>query len=101
MRKVMIGLISGLALLASSPATGQGLCGPHEEIVKKLAQGYKEARAGWGLAGNNGLVELYVSEAGGWSILITRPNGLTCLVAAGRNWEIVEPDFVATAEDFS
>lgn len=101
MRKVMIGFIAGLALLGSSPATGQGLCGSHEDIVKKLASGFKEVRAGWGLAGNNGLVELYVSETGGWSVLITRPNGLTCMVASGQDWEIVEPKYIETAEDLS
>ncbi len=101
MRKVLIGLVSGLALLTASPATAQAVCGPHGEVVKKLEGDFKEARAGLGLAGNGGLVELYVSEKGGWSVLVTRPNGMTCLVAAGENWEIVKPNFVETSEDLS
>ena len=101
MRKVLIGLVSGLALLAASPATAQAVCGPHGEVVKKLEGDFKEARAGLGLAGNGGLVELFVSEKGGWSVLVTRPNGVTCLVAAGENWEIVKPNYVETSEDLS
>ena len=95
MKKVIIGLVSALTLLAASPATAQAVCGPHGDVVKKLEGDFKEARAGLGLAGNGGLVELFVSEKGGWSVLVTRPNGVTCLVAAGENWEIVKPNFVA------
>ena len=101
MKKLLVGLIAGLTLLASSPATAQAICGPHGEVVKKLEGDFKEARAGLGLAGNGGLVELFVSEKGGWSVLVTRPDGQTCLVAAGENWEIVKPNYVETSEDLS
>lgn len=101
MKKVILGLVSGLALFAASPATAQAVCGPHGDVVKKLEGDFKEARAGLGLAGNGGLVELFVSEEGGWSVLVTRPDGMTCMIAAGDNWEIMKPNFVATSEDVS
>ena len=37
---------------------------------------------------DDGLVEVYASEeTGTWTILMTRPDGTTCLLAAGQRWE--------------
>ena len=43
-----------------------------------------------GLSTDGGLIEIYSSEKGTWTILVTRPSGITCLVAAGDNWEAVK-----------
>jgi len=44
-----------------------------------------------GLAANNGVVETYAStESGTWTIVITMPNGMTCLVAAGEAFQPVD-----------
>ena len=94
MRKAGCGLLAGVALLMSSPAVAQRICGPHEDIIKRLETGYKETQAGVGLAAGGGVVQLYVSEAGSWTVLVTRPGGVTCLLAGGENWEIVEPRFL-------
>ena len=40
-----------------------------------------------GLSTDGGLIEIYSSEDGTWTILITRPSGVACLVAAGDSWE--------------
>ncbi|MDJ0685812.1 MAG: hypothetical protein QNJ84_14025 [Alphaproteobacteria bacterium] len=101
MRSAGIGLLAGAALLMSSPSTAQSICGPHEDIIKKLETTYKETEAGVGLATGGGVVQLYVSEGGSWTVLVTRPNGVTCLVAGGQNWEIVEPRFLDVKEKFS
>ncbi len=72
----------------SAPVFAAGVCGPHEKIVSQLENGFEEARTGFGLAGNGGMVELFVSKAKGtWTFMLTRPDGLTCLMATGGNWE--------------
>ena len=96
---VAAALVAAFLLSAIGTAEAQAICGPHGEVVKKLQGDFKEARAGLGLAGNGGLVELFVSEKGGWSVLVTRPDGQTCLVAAGENWEIVKPNFGKAGEE--
>ena len=41
-----------------------------------------------GLSNNGGVVEILTSPKGvTWTIIITMPNGMSCLVAAGKNWE--------------
>lgn len=83
----------------SLPASAQTVCGPHEEIVKRLETGYKEARSGFGIAGNGGLVELFVSAKGTWTFLFTRPDGVTCLMAAGGEWEMIKDPLPLEAPD--
>ena len=41
-----------------------------------------------GLSNNGGVVEILTSPEGDtWTIIITMPNGLSFLIAAGENWE--------------
>ena len=86
-------LTVGTVLMASviaTPAFAQMVCGNHTDIAKRLQTGYQEVRSGIGLAGNGGLIELYTSEKGTFTIVLTRPNGMSCLMAVGENWEAVK-----------
>lgn len=63
-------------------------CGPREAVVDRLAEGYGETRQSMGLGANNSVVEVFASdETGSWTITVTTPNGLTCLVASGQSFE--------------
>ena len=45
-----------------------------------------------GLASNGGIVEVLTSDEGGTlTIIITMPNGVSCMVAAGEYWEGLAP----------
>ncbi len=45
-----------------------------------------------GLASSGGVVEVLTNEKGSsWSIIVTTPAGVTCLVAAGEGWEALQP----------
>ena len=82
---VLLGAIA--ASLGTAPASAQSVCGDRSEIVTRLETGYEEKAAAIGLSGNGGVVELYKSEKGSWTLLITRPSGMSCLIAAGESWE--------------
>lgn len=46
-----------------------------------------------GLAPNNRIVEVFVSEeTGSWTITLTSADGVTCLVAAGQHFEVLSPE---------
>jgi hypothetical protein len=77
-------------LVATSSASAQGTrnCGPREVVVQRLADGYGESRQSMGLGSNNAVIEVYASaETGSWTITVTQPNGVTCLVASGQQFE--------------
>ena len=85
----------GLAVLNttafSTPASAQPQCDQRENVLQLLSKKYKESPVAVGVTNNGGLVEvLSTNEGGTWSIIVTTPNGLSCLVAAGEGWRDVE-----------
>jgi hypothetical protein len=59
-------------------------------VIDRLASAYGETRQSIGLGANNQVVEVFASaETGTWTITVTNPNGLTCLVASGQAYEAV------------
>ena len=85
-------VITILAALWAFPVSAQMArnCGPRDIVLDRLAQGFGEVRKSIGIGGNDTLVELFASdETGTWSITVSHPNGITCLVASGRAYEAV------------
>ncbi len=73
---------------AADPANAQAAhCGDRKALVAMLGQKFKETRHGIGLVSNHRMMELYVSGTGSWTVLFTRPNGLSCIGATGKHWE--------------
>ncbi|MEM7173287.1 MAG: hypothetical protein AAF530_24200 [Pseudomonadota bacterium] len=81
-------LLSALLLLAAlSRAQAQPACDERHRVVDQLERAYGESLIATGITGAGSLVEVYAARAGEtWSILITRPGRLTCLVSAGEGW---------------
>ncbi len=83
-------ILSAAILLTSAgwtQAQNMSVCLPHEDAVAKLKNSYGEEKIGLGL-GQRGasIVELFVSESGTWTVLVTRTNGISCVAASGDNW---------------
>ena len=77
-----------IAVLISMPATAQTMCGQRADVLSGLSGTYTETPTAMGLANNGGVMEILTSPKGDtWTIIITLPNGMSCLVAAGENWE--------------
>lgn len=80
---------AAIAAALVSPAGAAGPCYPRDAIRAHLAERYGERPAGVGLAGGL-LVELLTRPDGAsWTILVIRPDGLACPVAAGEDWKAV------------
>lgn len=89
MKPFLTGALAALFLWAGlGPALAQmgGPCLPRAEAVAKLAESYGEQVIGLGLGAGGRVYELLVSDSGSWTILITRPNGTTCVGASGEGW---------------
>lgn len=80
------GLVS-LALVIPSTLQAQANCFDREALVTKLEKNYGEAFAGGGLQNSNSIVEVWFSpEEGTWTVLMTRADGKSCIMASGTNW---------------
>lgn len=81
---------AGIYLVAATDVMAQSArnCGPREIVVDRLSAGYGETRQSMGLGANNSVIEVFASdESGTWTITVTSPNGVTCLVASGQAYE--------------
>lgn len=79
-------LVFGSAATAPPPADAQMLCAPRERLVERLSADYSERQRGIGVRGPAAVYELWASDGGSWTLLLTRPNGVSCLVADGTHW---------------
>lgn len=101
MTKHLFGLSLGFVamIMAANIATAQArnMCAERGVVLQKLTGQYGETRRSIGLAANNGIVELHASgDTGSWTITVTHPNGMTCLVAAGTSFETIDEDLPAS-----
>jgi hypothetical protein len=94
MERTLFALSLGLAglILAPVPGHAEPQCATHQAVAEKLASQYGKKRHSMGLAANSTVMELYASlETGTWTMTVTMPNGMTCLVAAGDNFTTIQP----------
>ena len=87
---MLLGVLAITSVMLSPASAQQAVCGDRNEIVARLESGYQESTTGVGLSATGGLIELYTSEKGTWTLMLTQPNGVSCLIAAGDNWEQVD-----------
>ncbi|WP_170391862.1 hypothetical protein [Ruegeria arenilitoris] len=81
----------GIMVLAAQQVQAQTPnCAPRPDVLQRLAETYGETRRGIGMARQGTVMEVFASdETGTWTITVTLPNGLTCLVAAGETYEVL------------
>jgi len=74
-------------LVLTATSAGAAMCSSYDKFSAFLSGKYKESPRAVGLVANKRVMQIYVSEKGTWSILMTSPQGTSCLIAAGDNWE--------------
>ncbi len=85
-----LALAVGLAVM-TSPALAAKKCNNRDKVLGMLAAKYKEVPVALGVTNNGGLIEvLSAGDGNTWTIIITTPQGMSCLVAAGEGWRKVE-----------
>ncbi|HDZ38407.1 MAG TPA: hypothetical protein ENH62_09005 [Marinobacter sp.] len=73
-------------LLWTAPAQAQAACDARAKIITRLAENYQEQPRGRGVTARSLLMELFISPEGTWTLLVSQPNGISCLIAAGDGW---------------
>ena len=76
---------------AQAFAQSSPLCGPKDEVLAGFAQKYNEIPKSNGVTNGGQLVQILVSETGDWSLLVTHPSGISCLLATGNAWQNFAP----------
>jgi hypothetical protein len=100
---VRIACVAAAAALIAAPALAQSAgpgpaCVKRADLIKHLEAKYHEAPAAVGIADNGALLEVFASKSGEtWTVTVTMPNGISCMVASGQQWQDVPR--VAQLED--
>ncbi len=71
----------------SSSAQAQPICGERRAVVAALEKTYSETPVSMGLASNGAIIEILASPSDTFTIILTQPNGLSCVMGAGEDWE--------------
>ena len=80
-------LLVGGAIATANPAVAQTICGERDDFLSQLNKRHGETPSSIGLSSSGQVLEVLTSKDGTWTILMTSPQGRTCLVAAGEAWE--------------
>jgi hypothetical protein len=89
-RILTAGLLFGM--VATGPPARAATCALRDVIVEKLATAFDETLAATGLQNETTMIEIWSSDKSGtFTILLTRPNGISCVVSAGEYWTPAAP----------
>jgi hypothetical protein len=91
----MFAFKSGLILLCcaafAGEAAAQAPCTNRTDLIKLLDSKYKEGPVSFGMANSKTVVEIFASENGTFTIIATQASGMSCIIAAGQDWEQLGP----------
>ena len=94
-------LLSGFALAtallttaAAAEPVAQGVqapCKPWREVAQYLGEHYSERPVAVGLQSDGSLLQIYAAPATStWTLVSMRPDGMACLIGAGKAWELLK-----------
>ena len=84
-------LMCGAFWLGIGSAFAQTPCDLRANVLSHLKSKYKEDPVAIGLSNAGGVVELITADDGKtWTLIVTHPTGVACLIAAGEAWETIK-----------
>ena len=88
-RLMGISLIFGMA--ATAPPVLAANCAARDTVIARLQSSYSEDLKVGGLQkvhSKQSIMEIWASdETGTFTVLLTTPNGISCIMAAGTHWQ--------------
>ena len=80
-------LVAIVPLVASAAMASHTICAERRQIVENLKKNYGERTIYVGLASNGTVIETLASPSGSFTVILTRPDGYSCIMAAGEDFE--------------
>ncbi len=88
LRAILVSATAVAVLVAPGMAVAAPMaCSARTDVLTTLATNYHQQLSSMALTSDGRLLEILKSrDATTWSILITTPKGVSCVIAAGENW---------------
>ena len=86
-------LLAAMVAAYPLPADSQAVanCANRSQVIDFLAKQYSEKAAAVGLINQQAVMELYASDNGTWTLVVTDVSGRSCVILAGKSWEQITP----------
>jgi hypothetical protein len=85
-----LGLAASFLTMPVAVTPVEMVCADRNALLTSLSREYAEAPKELGLANNGTVFELLTTRDGRtWTMLMTKPDGTSCVIAAGEAWESV------------
>lgn len=86
-------LLAAAVAVFPETAGAQGVvnCAERAQVIDFLARQYAEKQTAVGLINQQAIMELYAADSGSWTLIITDVSGRSCVILAGKSWEIMIP----------
>ena len=65
-------------------------CGERQDILRVLKGRLHERQTALGRTSDGRILEVFAAQSGSWTVLVTYPSGLSCLVTRGVEWRQIE-----------
>ncbi len=92
---VLVPLTAAAGAMFASSSHAATVCSTRTNFLNELSSQHRENPIAMGLAANGSVLEVLASKDGTWTILITSPNGTSCVVAVGDSWEALKANKTA------
>ena len=85
----LVGTAAIAVAMTAHPLAAQPVlnCAKRSTVVESLGTHYAETLQAVGLINQAAILEVFVSQSGTWTMLVTNLNGQSCVVFAGEAWE--------------
>jgi hypothetical protein len=87
---VAASLLTTAAAAETGPQAVQAPCKPWREVAQYLGERYAEHPVAVGLQSDGSLLQVYAATTTStWTLVSMRPDGMACLIGAGKAWELL------------
>ncbi len=83
---VLVAVPAGSLSAQAPPWTHQATCDERAKLLRYVARQYSQLPVLRFLTFDGKVVEVLAAEDGNWTMVVTRPSGLTCAVGSGSGW---------------
>ena len=84
-------ILAAAVILFPTAVAAEPVCNTRDKALEVLEGKYQEKTIGLGVTTTGGLVELLTADGGKtWTIIVSTPDGTSCMVANGENWRVMK-----------
>ena len=93
---LLLCLMFAPSAMAQQAAIFTAPCLETKELIASLGKDYHEEVIGGGLTKRDDLLCVFVSPQMTFTIVLTSPNGMSCMISSGTNWTQEKPQVNGT-----